>query len=59
MAGLLRSDHSELNRNDTTDPQFVELFVEAGFPRGQLADDLGAGGDLFGAVLLLVSTIIG
>ena len=23
-----RSGHSELKRNDTTDPQFVELFVE-------------------------------
>jgi hypothetical protein len=53
MAGLLRSSHSELERNDTADPQFVELFVEAGFPRGQLADDLGADSDRFGAVLLV------
>src|SRR6476661_6340959 len=29
MACLLRSDHSEFDRNDSTDPQFVELFVAA------------------------------
>jgi hypothetical protein len=26
------SDHSGLNRNDTTDPQILELFVKTAFP---------------------------